>query len=93
MSSPALKNMYYKQESWLNCKSLDKLGWFYRFLRPIAAILDSRTFMGQILVDFFMSFTISSRTEKTLKNLLLYFFGVRWYIDPSIKWLKITHIF
>ena len=53
MSSPALKNMHYKQELWFNCKNLDNLGWFYRFLRRVAAILDFRTFMGQILIDFF----------------------------------------
>ena len=46
--------MYYKQESWFNCKSLGNLGWVYRFLRPMAAILDFRTFMDQILVDFFL---------------------------------------
>ena len=63
MSSPTLENMYYKQESWFNCKSLDNLGWFYRCLRPMAAILDFRTFMGQILKDFFLSFTIYSRIE------------------------------
>ena len=57
MSSPTLKNMYYKQDTWFDCKSLDNLGWFYRFLRPMAAILDFLTFMGQILVDFFWSFT------------------------------------
>ena len=45
--------MYYKQESWFNCKSLGNLGWFYRFLRPMAAILDFHNFMGQILIDFF----------------------------------------
>ena len=33
--------MYYKQESWF--KSLGNLGWFYRFLRPMAAILDFST--------------------------------------------------
>ena len=32
-----------------------KLGWFHRFLRPMAAILDFRTFMGQILIDFFLA--------------------------------------
>ena len=53
MSSPTLKKMYYNQESWFNCKSSGNLGWSYQFLRPIAAILDFRTFMGQILVDFF----------------------------------------
>ena len=52
MSSPTLKNMYYEQELWFNCKSLGILGWFYRFLRPMAAILNFRIFMGQILVDF-----------------------------------------
>ena len=54
MSSPTLKNMYYEQESWFICKSLGNLGWFYRFLRPMAAILDFQTFMGQILIDFFL---------------------------------------
>ena len=53
MSSQTLNYMDYKQESWFNCKILGNLGWFYRFLRPIAAILDSRTFMSQILIDFF----------------------------------------
>ena len=52
MSSPN-KNMNYKQESWFKCKVLGKLGWFYRFLRPMAAILDFRTFVSQILIDFF----------------------------------------
>ena len=51
---PTLKNMYYKQESWFNYISLGYLGWFYRFLGPMAAILDFRTFMGQILIDFFL---------------------------------------
>ena len=55
--------MYYKQESWFNCKSLGSLGWFYRFLRPLAAILDFQTLVGQILVDFFWKLTIFSRIE------------------------------
>ena len=46
--------MYYKQESWFNYISLGYLGWFYRFLRPMAAILDFQTFMGQILIEFFL---------------------------------------
>ena len=54
MSYPTLKIMHYKQESWFNCKSLGNLGWFYRFLRPMAAILDFRTFMGQILIRLFL---------------------------------------
>ena len=45
--------MYYKQESWFNCKSLGNLAWFYRFLQQMAAVLDFRTFMGQIFIDFF----------------------------------------
>ena len=53
MSSQTLNYMDYKQESWFNCNILGNLEWFSRFLRPIAAILDSRTFMGQILIDFF----------------------------------------
>ena len=85
MSSPTLKNMYYKQESWFNYISLGYLGWFYRFLRPMAAILDFRTFMGQILIDFFWSFTISSRIENRWETFCYIFFGVRWYIDPSIR--------
>ena len=44
MSSPTLKNMCYKQESWFNYISLGYLGWFYRFLRPMAAI-----FFGHLL--------------------------------------------
>ena len=63
MSSPALKNMDYKEESWFKCKISGNLGCFYRFLRPMAAILDFRTFMSQILIDFFGSVTISSRIE------------------------------
>ena len=54
MSSLTFINMHYKQESWFNCKSLGNLGWFYRVLWPMAAILDFRTFMGQILIDFFL---------------------------------------
>ena len=50
MSSPTLKNMDYKQE----CNILGKLEWFYWFLWPMAAILDFRTFMSQILIDFFL---------------------------------------
>ena len=55
--------MHYKQESWFTCKSLGNLGWFYRCLQPMAAILDFRTFMGQILIDFFWSLTISRKIE------------------------------
>ena len=54
ISSPTLKNMDYKQESWFKCKVLGKLGLFYQFLRPMAAILDKWTFMIQILIDFFL---------------------------------------
>ena len=39
MSSPTLKNMDYKQEPLFNCEILGNLGWFYRFSRPMAAIL------------------------------------------------------
>ena len=63
MSYPTLKNMYFKQESWFNWKSLGNLRWFYRFLRPMAAILDFKTFLDQILVDFLWSFIMSSRIE------------------------------
>ena len=53
MSSSAHKKVDYKKESWFKCKIVGNLWWFYRFLRPMAAILDFRTFMSQILIDFF----------------------------------------
>ena len=66
-----------------------KLGWFYRFSRPMAAILDFRTFMGQILIDFFLSCTISSRIKKNVeKPFVIIFLGLGWlftYIYPSIR--------
>ena len=71
------------QESWFICKSLGNLRWFYRFLRSMAAILDFRTFIGQILIDFFWSFTISSRIENRWETFCYNFFGARWYINPS----------
>ena len=58
MSSPTLKNMDYKQESWFECKVSGKLEWFYRFLRPMAAILDFRTFMSQILIRLFFGYLL-----------------------------------
>ena len=72
--------MYHKQESWFNCKSLGNLGWFYRFLRP----MDFRTFMGQILVDFFGHSLYPVGWKTVEKHFVIIFWGVRWYIDPSI---------
>ena len=52
MSSTTLKNMELKQELLFNCEILASLGWFYRFSRPMAAILEfSSIFCGQILID------------------------------------------
>ena len=41
----------------------------------MAAILDFRTFMGQILVDFFLFIHYIQQYKKPLRNLLFYFFG------------------
>ena len=49
---------------------LGKLEWFYRFLRPMAAILDFRTFMSQILIDFFLVIDYIQYDRKPLRNLL-----------------------
>ena len=54
MSFQALKKIDYKEESWFKCKILGNLRWFYRLLRPMAAISDFRTFMSQIFIDFFL---------------------------------------
>ena len=55
----------------------------------MAAILDFRTFMGQILVDFFWSFTISSRIENRRETFCyIYFFlggGVSGYLHESTR--------
>ena len=52
MSSTTLQNMELKQELLFNCEILGNLGWFYRFSRPMAAILEFLSiFRGQILID------------------------------------------
>ena len=55
----------------------------------MAAILDFRTFMGQILIDFFWSFTISSRIENRLETFCYNLLGVRVVIYiylPVYSW-------
>ena len=52
MSTTTLKNIKLKQALLFNCEILGNLGWFYRFLRLMAAILEfSSIFRGQILID------------------------------------------
>ena len=52
MSFPTLKIMDFKQELLFHSEILGNLGWFYRFSRPMAAILEfSSIFRGHILID------------------------------------------
>ena len=51
----------------------------------MAAILDFRTITGKIFVDFFWSFTISSRIENRWETFCDNFLGLSGYLHISTR--------